>query len=312
MATPADDESQFTSGGPKSNAKVRLAALAGRQWGRARYDQIRAIGVAHSTISAWRGVGYLYPELPRVYAVGHSGRTRESDLAAAVLYAGPGGMLNGATALWWYELLKFPPRQIFVATPRRVADLDNIVVRRERRIERLWHRGLPIVTPSQAILDFAATGPQRLLRFVLANADYHDLLDVRALQAISGRGIAGSAALNEALTIHLPALAHTRGTYEIVLLEFCETYDFPIPRTNVYVHGWLVDAHWPEHHLVVEIDDWRGHRTPAQLRSNHQRDLELRAHGIDTLRYAGEQLTGTPDAVATDLRRHLPRLAHSR
>jgi hypothetical protein len=305
MTSPAGDESRFSSEGRNQNAKLRLGALAGRQFGRVRYDQVRATGVGKATISRWRDGGYLFPELPRVYAVGHPGRTRESDLAAAVLYAGPGGMLCDGTALWWYELLKYPPKQIFVATPRRVRDLNGIIVRRERNIERTLHNGLPIVTPSQAILGFAATGPQRLLRFVLANADYHDKLDVRELQQISGRGIAGSAALNEALQIHLPALAHTRSKYEIALLELCESYGYPIPETNVYLHGWLVDAYWPRNNLVVEIDDWRGHHTPAQLRSNHQRDLQLRAHGIHTLRYAGDQLIQTPDAVADDLRRCL-------
>jgi predicted transcriptional regulator of viral defense system len=308
---PAGEEWRFTSEGSKSNAKLRLAAVARRQFGRARYGQIRAIGVGVATISGWCDSGYLHWELPGVYAVGHPGRTTESDLAAAILYAGPGAMLSHATAAWWLALLKYPPRQIHVSSPRRVQSTGDIVVHGRRDLTRIEHRGLPVTTPSQAILDFAATGPKRLLRFVLANADYHDLLDVRTLQAISGQGIPGTAALNEALTIHLPALAHTRGTYEIVLVEFCETYDFPIPQTNVYVHGWLVDAYWPDYRLVVEIDDWRGHRTPAQLHSNHQRDLELRAAGLQTLRYAGEQLTGTPKAVVDDLSRYLPRLPRS-
>ena len=53
--------------------------------------------------------------------------------------------------------------------------------------------------------------------------------------------------------------------------------------------------------MVVEIDGYRGHRSPAQLRADHQRDLELRRAGYVVLRYTWDQLTDAPEAVA---RRH--------
>jgi hypothetical protein len=165
----------------RANAKVLVAGLAAKQFGRARVDQMRQLGVGKTTIRNWRDDGYLHPELPRVCAVGHPGRSIESDLAAAVLYAGPGAMLSHATAAWWLGLLKYPPRSIFVSSPRRVMDLGNIVVHGRRDLDRIWHNGLPVTTPSQTIIDFAATGPDDLLRFVLANAGYNDILDAEAL-----------------------------------------------------------------------------------------------------------------------------------
>jgi hypothetical protein len=285
-----------------------VSRRAGQQFGRIRYDQIRATGVSGRTIGRWTRTAYLHPELPRVYAVGHPARSTESDLAAAALYAGPGAMLDGATALWWRGLLRYPPRQIFLSTPRRVQSIRNIVVHGRRRLERTWHRGLPITTPSQAILSFAATRPDLdLLRYVLANAEYHDLLDVQELQAISGQGIAGSTLLQDALQHHLPALARTRSGLEILLLTFCEAQGLPIPLINVQLHGWLLDAVWLPQKVVVEVDGWPGHRTPAQLRRDHQRDLEMRALGYVVLRYADVQLTPTSEATAADIRRHLAR-----
>jgi very-short-patch-repair endonuclease len=306
-ATPNSDEWRFTGGGCRSNAKVRLAALAAKQWGRARYEQIRRAGVSSRTIGRWsNGGGYLFWELPRVYAIGHPGRTPASDLAAAVLYAGPGGMLSAASAIWWVGLLKYPPRQIYVSTPRRVQDYDLIAVHGRRKLERVFHKGMPMTTPNQAILDYAATNPRTdLLRFVLANAEYEGVLDIRALQALTGRGIAGSAAVNDALQIHLPQLAHTRSRAERLLLIVLQAANLPIPKTNVYVNGWLVDAFWPQHRLIVEIDGTRGHRTPAQIRRDHQRDLELRAAGYIVLRYTEEQLQCNPEAILTELRRYL-------
>ncbi|OAI39036.1 hypothetical protein AYO39_03295 [Actinobacteria bacterium SCGC AG-212-D09] len=279
--------------------------MAGRQFGRVRHDQLCALGIGETTIRRWCAAGYLYQELPRVYAVGHTAASTETELSAALLYAGPGAMLSHGTAAWWLELLKFPPPAMHVSTPRRIIDHGGVRVHGRRRLERMEHRGLPVTTPSQALLDFAATGPRGLLRLALANAEYHDMLDSSELQRIMGRGVAGSAALHEALAIHLPELASTRSEPERLLLEFCERHGFPIPLVNEYLNGWLVDAYWPDRRLVVEIDGPRGHRSPAQLQRDHQRDLELRLAGFLVLRYTRRQLIESPAAVAADLRRIL-------
>ena len=303
---PGRDESGFSSGRRNRITKVHVARLAGRQQGRIAYDQLRHVGAGKATIHRWSKGGYLHWELPRVYAVGHPGRTLESDLAAAVLYAGPGGMLGAETAVWWFGLLRYAPRQIFVSTPRQVQDYANIAVHRERNLDRVFHRGLPVTTPSQAILDYAATRPRiDLLRFVLANAEYEGHLDIRALQRLTGRGIAGSAAVNNALQIHLPQLAHTRSRAERLLLIICQAGGVPIPETNVYVQNYLVDAHWCHAKLIVEIDGTRGHRTPAQIRRDHRRDFELRQAGYIVLRYTEDQLESDPEAIVSELRRYL-------
>jgi very-short-patch-repair endonuclease len=280
-----------------------VAQRAAKQFGRIRVDQLRLLSVSRTRIQRWRDSGYLHSELPRVYAVGHPGRSTESDLAAAVLYAGPGAMLSHATAAWWLGLLKYPPKKIIVSTPRRISDRGKIVVDGRRRIERIWHRGLPVTDPSQTIIDFAATGSADLLRLVLANADYQDVLDVEGLSALTG--LAGAPALKAALRIHLPELACTRSRLEVLLLTFCQSQGLRIPQVNVYVEGWLVDACWPEHRLVVEVDGPRGHRSPAQLYNDHERDLKLRAAGYVVLRYTERQLIETPAAVAADIKRYL-------
>jgi very-short-patch-repair endonuclease len=246
-------------------------------------------------------VGYLYPELPRVYTVGHAARSTEGDLAAALLYAGPGSMLSHATAAWWWGFLNYPPDLIHVSTPRRCKSLPGIVVHGRRDLPRVARNGLPVTTPHQSLLDFAQTAPNDLLRFALANADYHGLLDLSALDALQGRG---KAKLNKALAIHRPELAHTRSDFERLLVPFCEAHDLPIPRFNVKLHGWLVDAVWPDRMLVVELDSVQAHRTPAQIQRDHQRELELRAAGYTVLRYTWHQLTQTPELVAADIIRH--------
>jgi very-short-patch-repair endonuclease len=300
------DESQFTPGRRDQNAKVRIGAVAARQFGRIRWDQLRASGAGRTTIGRWVADGYLHPILPRVYGVGHPGTSVEADLAAAVLYAGPGASLSHGTAVWWLGLLKHPPRPaIVVSTPRRVRSPDGIEVQRERTIDVIRHRGLPVAAPHQALLDLAAEATHDLLRLALANADYHGMLNLTAIAAVSGRGIKGSAAINQALEQHRPQLAHTRSELERVLLRLCERHGLPIPAFNLVVGGWLVDALWPDVKLVVEVDGLDGHRSRAQLERDHHRDFELRQAGYIVLRYTWRQLTAAPAEVAEELARLL-------
>jgi Protein of unknown function (DUF559) len=305
-AHPSAREWRFSSERLNSNAKLRVAAVAAGQQGRIRYDQILSVGVTRGTITNWSRNGYLFWELPRVYAVGHPGRTPESDLAAALLYAGPGGELSHATTVWWLGLLKYAPKEIHVSTPRRVQNYNNIVVHGRRNVDRILHKGLPITTPSQAILDFAATGTADLLRLVLANADFQGLLDVTALQNSIGQGINGTKALRQAIRIHLPQLALTRSRIEQLLLILCQRSGVrPPDGVNVYLHGWLVDAVWHSAKLVVEIDETSGHKTPAQIRKDRQREFDLRAKGYIVLRYTEEQLMTMPGPIAAEIASYL-------
>ena len=279
-----------------------MAAIASRQFGRVRRDQL---GVSRTTVTRWIDRGYLHPELPGVYAVGHAAVTTESRLAAAVLYAGAGAALSHATAAWWWSLLNRPPANIHVSTPKKRKSRTGIAVHGRREFDRAQRNGLPVTTVEQTLLDFADVAERGLLRFALANADYHGLLNIRALDAACRAGVHGSGRLRAALTVHRPELAHARSKLERLLIEICEAHALPLPKLNVYRHGWLVDAVWDEQRLVVELDGLDGHRTKAQLESDHQRDLELRARGYTVLRYTWRQLTEMAAAVALDIRQHL-------
>src|SRR5579884_4166833 len=103
----------------KQNAKDRVRRLANRQSGRIAWRQLRELGSADAAIHRWVKQSYLHRTLPGVYTVGHDAPSVEGDLAAAVLYAGPGAMLSHETAAWWWRLIDKPPATIEVTTPRR-------------------------------------------------------------------------------------------------------------------------------------------------------------------------------------------------
>jgi hypothetical protein len=269
--------------------------------------QLAHLGVARATVHGWVRSGYLREVAPRVYAVGHLAPSREADLWAAVLHAGPGGLLSHVTAAHWRKLAEFPGPLIHVSTPRSCASLPGIVVHRRRpRLERQIVDGMPVTTVAQTVLDVAASTPDlKLVRKLLAEIEYRTgTLDVDRLRVIAGRGRRGSERLRQALDTYDPRLAHTNGRLELGFYGFCEARTdrgVPLPECNVIVAGVRVDAYFRAYALVVELDGDANHRTPAQRRRDRRNELILRAHQIEVVRYDWALVEHEPDLVECDL-----------
>ena len=271
------------------------------------WAQLLAVGLDEKTVWRWAQAGYLHWVLPRVYAVGHQAPSAEADLAAALLYAGPGAMLSHATAAWWWGLIDEQPKTISVSTPRRCKSLKGVEVHGRRSVERVWHKGLSVTLVAQTLLDYATVCTLRRLRRAIAEADYQRLATPAELEAVLATGRAGSAKLRQAIAIHQPRLARTLSLLEELFLELCERHELPVPSVNVTVEGFLVDAFWQQHRLVVEVDGHRAHATPARMKRDRERDLALRRAGYTVQRYSWWQVTDQAELVAADVRAALTR-----
>jgi predicted transcriptional regulator of viral defense system len=286
---------------PHQNAKVRVRQVASRQWGRVSWRELAALGVDGWTIRSWVKQGYLHPNLPGVYAVGHDAPSVEGDLAAAVLYAGPAAMLSHGSAAWWWSLIENNPSTINVSTPRRSRSLSGIRVHQRRACARCRHKGMPVTNVARTLLDFAADASLNQVRVALANAEYRNRLDVAEVQAMAGRGRSGSAKLRKALERHQPRLAYARSPKEVAFFEICEEYGLPLPEVNARVAGWTVDFFWRNEGVVVEVDPYGNHHTPAQVDRDRRKDLALRATGLVVHRYSRAQVEEAQETLAADV-----------
>jgi very-short-patch-repair endonuclease len=169
--------------------------------------------------------------------------------------------------------------------------LPAIRVHRPRRFEQTRCRSFPITTVPRTLLDYASVAAPHRVRRALAQADYRRLLDHHAIRALLGRGHPGSASLRRALAHHQPKLARTRSNLEERFLALLERGDIPLPEINAIVGGVTVDAYWPGHKLIVELDGQANHGTSAQAHRDHDRDLRLRAGGHAVHRYSYGQIT---------------------
>jgi hypothetical protein len=291
---------------PRSeNAKKRVSRVSARQFGRISRRQLDRLEVSNGLVGRWVAESYLHRVLPGVYGVGHLAASFEADLAAALLYAGPGAALSHATATWWLKLSERRPITIDVTTPRRVASLDGIRVHDRRARARSWVRDLPATTVAETLLDVGAEAGIDELRYLVAQAEYRRLLNLDEIAGALGSGRRGSRKLRKALSRHLPALARARSVLEIDFILFCERHRLPLPEVNVVVEGVRVDALWRSARVVVELDGRDGHAAPAQLERDRRRDLLLRGAGYTVLRYTWSQIQFDAAAVASDLRQAL-------
>jgi len=264
----------------------RVGQLAARQHGRLSWAQLRHLEVPTSTIDGWLTRGYLTRVLPKIYAIGHEAPSREADLWAAILYAGPGAMLTGGTQAHWMGLIDYAPRVVEVTTPRRIRSVPGVRVHGRRSgIERRLHSGLPVAPIPLMLLDLAAGFDRKVVNRALTQLDHSRRLDVRAIQRACGPGHVGSLVLREMLAAYDPKLKYANGRLEEAFARFCKRHRLPSPLLNVRVHGVLSDVYWPDARLVVELDSEDNHSSPAQRRRDRRNDLRLRGHGLTVLRY---------------------------
>ena len=280
----------FPANHRQQTATVRAAWVAGQQWGVIGADQLRDCGVSDRTVRRWRAEGRLHPQGPGVYSLGHASVAIEGRMAAAIIGVGRGAVLSHATAAWWWGLIPREPERIDIGVACRVRPRPGLRIHRVRRLEATRHRRFPITTVARTLLDYASRHAVSDVRQALAEAEYEGLLDLGALSAALGRGRPGSATLRRALARHQPRLARTRSRVERQFLRLCERAALPSPDVNVKIAGMSVDALWREQRLVVEVDTYKTHGSPARMERDRRRELRLRTAGFTVLRYTELQL----------------------
>lgn len=284
-------------------AKRKVGSVAGRQFGRITWAQLRSLGAAPGTIQRWVKSGYLLRVLPGVYAVGHRTADERAYLISIVLFAGPNAALSHGTSAHWRGWLRYPVPLTHVSTPRRVAPPNRrVLIHCRRELERELINGIPCTTVTQTLLDLAATDSRelRLVHRSLAQLDYEGRLDAGAIREACGRRTAGSAALTKALNTYMPQLARTKSDLEDEYLYVCHRFGIPLPEVNAHIYGEEPDCLWRNLGLVVELDGSGNHRSPAQRRRDQRKALKLRAHGLTVIRYSEDQVFNDPGPTAAD------------
>ena len=287
-----------------------IAAIAGRQHGLVTYWQLSALGLGDGAIEYRVRTGRLHRLHRGVYAVGFRPISRHAHALAAVLACGPGAALSygSAATLWGVTRHWQSPLEVTARTARRH---PGVCIHRSTltRREVTKHFGIPVTTPARTVLDITnrlddsaltrAINDLRLARY-LSLADLAELLTWHPSHRAAKR-------LREQLA--RPQRAPTRSEFEDAFRLFVRRYGLPEPLINVHVIGHEADAFFPEHKLVVEVDGWEFHCRRDQFETDRDRDADLLAAGIATIRITWERLHLRPQREAARLHAILARRA---
>ena len=136
-----------------------LAGTIRHQWGLVTRTQLRGAGVSDAAVRWALGRQWVVV-LPGVMHIDRSPLQVSQRMLAALLYAGPGALIAGASACWWYGLRHVPsPRIVEVAVPAPATSREVQWARYRRTTVRdaLSRRAVPLryVGPDRAVVTAA-------------------------------------------------------------------------------------------------------------------------------------------------------------
>jgi very-short-patch-repair endonuclease len=174
-----------------------------------------------------------------------------------------------------------------------------------REDERAVQAEIPVTSLPRTLLDLAGVVDEMRLRRAFEEADRLKLLrmpEIERVCALAGRR-SGIVALRRLIADTKEPIM-TRSPLEDSFAEFCREHlaDLPTPLTNVSILDHEVDAYWPSHRLVVEMDSWEFHGGRTAFESDRKRDTKMQAAGYRVLRLTHRRLHEEPDIVAAEFR----------
>jgi very-short-patch-repair endonuclease len=284
---------------------AQIAALSGRQHAQIARRQLHDLGLSTRAIRYRVRRGLFFESFPGVFSVGHPPTSPHAWAAAAVLACGPGAVLSheSAAALW-----KMLPRldRPFNVTAKTNHHRPGIEVHRATTLaprDTTVQLGIPATSPARTALDIAGRVTFGTLTRAVNDGRHAGFLHAGALKDIVERskGHRGVKALRE-LALPAQRQAPTRSQFEDDFLAFAKRYRLPTPLVNVKVAGHVVDAYFPDHKLVVELDGWEFHHDRAAFNNDRDRDADLLAIEHATVRITSERLDHTPAQEAARLK----------
>ena len=281
-------------------------------------EELRALGFTKDAVKHRRASGRLHPLHRGVYAVGRKTITQRGRWRAAVLAGGAGAALSHGHTAHLLALRSYSRGRIEVTVPTRNGrSRPELVIHRVQTLlpdEVTEVDQIPCTTWARTLLDIAACLQSHELARAIEQAEKQRVLDTRQTDVLLARhpNHPGARRLQAALATAYPH-ADTRSDNAALLARLCHQAGLAAPHTNVALtlngRTMTVDALWPRHRLIVEVDSHTHHATRAALTRDHLRDADAQEAGYLVLRLDDAQLA-QPQAVTHRLHRLLYRPLH--
>jgi hypothetical protein len=295
------------SGSFPSDVAENVHSFAAEQGGHITREQLLVAGMSPRTIDRWISSKRLIAVHRGVYAVGHLQSNPVSAAHAALLAGGPQSALAGSCALVLWGIWRHWPKrlEIVMAGDRRPTGLvvHHSATLLQRDITSV--QGLRVTSTARTLLDNARRLNAKQLAHAINDLRLRDLLAIEQLEDLIARN-----PRHQAVTLLRPHLESaqkepTRSPLEDTFLPLLRNHGLPTPQINVHVAGERVDAYFPDHALIVELDGWGSHKFMTAFLSDRRQDFHiLLEQDIPTVRLPYEDVN---DAKVLELARLLER-----
>ncbi|MDA0180033.1 type IV toxin-antitoxin system AbiEi family antitoxin domain-containing protein [Solirubrobacter phytolaccae] len=274
---------------------LAISAFAARQHGLVTLAQLHAAGLSDSAVKKRVDRGALRRRARGVYSLGPL--SRQGELLAAVLAAGPGALLSHWAAAELHGLIKWRASFIDVVVPRKRQSSPGTRYRRAtiHWRDRTDRDDIPVTSVARLLVDLTdVVRVPHEITAVIHQAAYNGAYSLLATQDARQRanGRRHVALLDEAIALYEAGSAGTRSRGEIHALALLDAQGLPRPIVNTTFLGEEVDFHWPHLKLIVELDG-PPHTRPPSRRSDAERDELFRNAGYELIRVP------EPEDVAT-------------
>ncbi len=276
-----------------------IARVGGRQDNVITLEQLLDAGLGTDAV-AHRVRARTMQRLHRgVFLLGAAPPTQMARARAAVFACGDGAVVSHRSAAEMFGLLAQSDAEVDVTVVGRNPGVHP-GIRRHRPKHLARHdvtnmRGIRVTSVARTIVDLAATESARDTERAFQEALYRRLLTPAALAAVLKREPRRKGAPVIRALLEDPRM--TRSERERTLLRLLDRAQLPRPLTNVRLHGYLVDAYWPEQRLVLEFDGWQAHGHRQAFEGDRKRDQVMLAHRLRSMRVTDRQLTQEPVAL---------------
>ncbi len=285
---------------PITRADVSASRRAASQRGVLSVAELHACGLDDQAILVRARNGRLHKLHRGVYALGHPNISLEGRFLAAVKACGLDALLSHFSAAvlrgWLHWDHRYP--EVTAPTARRH---PGIYTHRAKDIERTFHKGIPVTSPTRTLMDLASSMlPSKSLRRAVNEALNQRLVTLPELVTTHHRG---AQRLREILATAAP----TRNEFEDVVLAILN--DLPKPDTNQPLHfpdrTYFPDFRWPAAKLIVEADSVQFHDQALARADDAIRQAFLEAHGERILGVTWRQATTKPTQTRARIRQAL-------
>lgn len=272
---------------------------------RASWEQLRAAGVGRAAIGRRASNGRLVRVHPRVYALPNTEEVPLAAETAALLAGGSDAVLSHHSAVTLMGLRPGVARPVHITVPasRHGPGARGVIVHRSKILTPKdidVHERLPITSVARALVDVAATLPDRDMERLLDEAVFAlRLVTITQVNELLRRcgGHPGRARLTRVVGRYSES-SHTESPPEDNVVRLIAAAGLPKPQTQVMILGYRLDLYWPALRLGAEIDAYGTHGSRARFEADRRRDARLLTErGIVVVRFTEAAIRERPYEV---------------